>query len=102
MVAQSRRFVLAPKYFFRTDFILQSLWDVDLSNVDVVAVYGLNPIMKDLGLKLQRELKPGSLVVSNVFTIPGWKPSIELSRDGIHVYRIPSCWNSKDAFNPLS
>ena len=64
---------------------------MDLSQVDVVAVYGLHPIMKDLGVKLQRELQPGSIVLSNVFAIPGWKPS-SMSRDGMHIYVTPECW----------
>ncbi len=41
---------------------MQDLWKVDLSRADVVAVYGLHPIMKQLGKKMKAELKPGSIV----------------------------------------
>jgi hypothetical protein len=92
IVAQSRRFLQAPKYYSKTQFSLTNLWDVDLTQVNVVAVYGLNPIMKDLGVKLQNELQPGSIVLSNVFAIPGWKPSSSMSQDGMHIYLTPECW----------
>lgn len=72
---------------------MRDLWKVQLDDVDVVAVYGLNPIMGKLGKKLQEELKPGSVVLSNVFSIPGWKQS-PLSRKGVYVYSVPSCWES--------
>jgi hypothetical protein len=81
-----------------TEFHLQDLWNVDLSEVDVVAVYGLNPIMKDLGVKLQDELRPGSVVLSNVFAIPGWKQST-LSSSGVHIYSVPACWGDDNESN---
>lgn len=87
----TRRMVQAPKYWSSTSFHQGDMWKVDMSNYDVVAVYGLSPIMKELGAKLQSELKPGSLVLSNVFDIPGWKPST-MSGEGVHIYVTPDCW----------
>jgi hypothetical protein len=56
--------------------------------------YGLSPMMKDLGVKLQKELKPGSYILSNVFAIPGWKPIANKSTvQGTHIYRTPTCWS---------
>jgi hypothetical protein len=55
--------------------------------------YGLGPIMKDLGVKLQDELPSGSFVLSNVFSIPGWKPSGS-SPEGTHIYAVPQCWQT--------
>ena len=60
--ANMRRTVQAPKYWSTTDFHMQDLWKVDLSNADVIAVYGLHPIMKRLRKKMESELKPGSIV----------------------------------------
>jgi hypothetical protein len=93
-MAQSWRYMQAPRYLSTTNFYIKDLWKVDLSNVDVVAVYGLNPIMKDLGTKMKEELQPGSVVLSNVFSIPGWRPSTTLSREGMHIYVIPDCWKN--------
>ena len=70
---------------------MRDLWKVELKEVDVVAIYGLQPIMKDLGRKLQQELRPGSIVVSNVFSIPGWRPSGG-STGGVFIYSVPECW----------
>lgn len=81
--------IQASKYWKNTQFYMNDLWKVNLSNVDVLAMYGLQPIMKDLGGKLQNELRPGSIVVSNVFAIPGWKTNIP-STHGVHIYIIPS------------
>mmetsp|Transcript_7481 Transcript_7481/g.11312 ORF Transcript_7481/g.11312 Transcript_7481/m.11312 type:complete len:257 (-) Transcript_7481:29-799(-) len=93
MWAQSRRVLQAPMYWSSTNFALRDIWKVNLTNVDVVAIYGLDPIMRDLGTKLKHELKPGSLVVSNVFTIPGWTPS-KAHVDGVTIYQVPDCWES--------
>mmetsp|Transcript_2267 Transcript_2267/g.3177 ORF Transcript_2267/g.3177 Transcript_2267/m.3177 type:complete len:116 (-) Transcript_2267:250-597(-) len=99
MWASMRRLVQAQLYWSTTNFYLRDLWKVDLSNVDVVAVYGLHPIMGKLGEKMKQELSPGSLVVSNVFTIPGWKP-VKVVDGGIYLYSIPECWhNEKTVIN---
>jgi hypothetical protein len=51
--------------------------------------------MKDLGVKLQDELPSDSFVLSNVFSIPGWKPSDD-SPVGIHIYAVPQCWQTSE------
>ena len=62
----------------------------------MVAVYGLYPIMDRLGKKLQDELKPGSLVVSNVFEIPGWRANTSSiggsAGKGVYLYQVPGCY----------
>jgi hypothetical protein len=60
--AKSRRTFQCNKYWSTTDFLLCDLWNVDLSNADVVAVYGLHPIMGKLGKKMEKELKHGCIV----------------------------------------
>ena len=58
--------------------------------------YGLGPIMKELGKKLQNELPHGSYVLSNVFTFPGWTPllSSDLNAEKTYIYRIPDCYDT--------
>jgi hypothetical protein len=90
--AFGRRIVQAPMYWSKTSFAIRDLWKVPLNDVDVVAVYGLQPIMKDLGKKLQAELRPGSLVVSNVFSIPGWRAESG-SKGNVYIYSVPECWD---------
>ncbi len=93
------RQLLTPKYWSTTEFHLGDLWKIrELHKYDVVAVYGLYPIMDRLGKKLQEELKPGALVVSNVFEIPGWRASTTSSGGGgsggkgVYLYQVPECF----------
>ena len=90
--ASGRRILQAPMYWNKTTFAMRDLWKVSLRDCDVCAVYGLQPIMKDLGKKLQAELRPGSLVVSNVFSIPGWRAE-GASKDNVFIYSVPECWD---------
>lgn len=50
-----------------------SMWNVDFSQFQVVTLFGMSYIMKDLEKKLLRELKPGSRVICNSFPFPNWK-----------------------------
>jgi ribosomal protein L11 methylase PrmA len=49
-------------------------WDENLSRYEIIAIYGMTSIMARLQEKLHNELKPGSKIVSNVFTFPHWQP----------------------------
>jgi SAM-dependent methyltransferase len=99
LFAQARKLV-SPKYWHTTRFQCRDLWKIQLRNYDVVAVYGLAPIMDRLGAKMREELKPGSIVVSNVFQIPGWKSvsncksenGTSLVGKGIYLYKVPECF----------
>ena len=103
MFAQARK-LITPKYWQTTRFQCRDLWGIQLSKYDVVAVYGLAPIMDRLGAKMKKELKPGSIIVSNVFEIPGWrsvvhcegKDGTNLSGKGIHLYRVPECFEIRE------
>lgn len=59
----------------------------DFSRYTVVTVFGISCIMRALGEKLARELPPGGRVVSNAFSIPGWRPAG--SRGDIKLYGVP-------------
>jgi len=59
-------------------------WDKDLSSFNIVNVFGIGHIMKPLAKKLEKELRPGAKVTSNVFPIPGWR---EIAKaDGVYLY----------------
>ena len=49
---------------------MQSLWTADLSEADVVCVYGVPPMLDALEDKLVRELPAGAHVLSNLFEMP--------------------------------
>ena len=57
-------------------FIYKSLFKADLSDVDVVYLFGTPPTLRGkLTAKLARELKPGARVVSYAFSLDGWTPT---------------------------
>jgi len=62
---------------------LKSFWKCDLGQYDVLYCF-LSPVpMGDLYEKAAREMKPGSLFISNSFTVPGHKPDrIVTVKDG--------------------
>eukprot|EP01062_Namystynia_karyoxenos_P001627 TRINITY_DN10559_c0_g1_i2.p2 TRINITY_DN10559_c0_g1~~TRINITY_DN10559_c0_g1_i2.p2 ORF type:complete len:218 (+),score=42.72 TRINITY_DN10559_c0_g1_i2:62-715(+) len=73
----------------RTRFSMRSFWGVNLAHCDVVHVYGLDDIMEPLAEKLEQELRPGSLVVSNTFAMPrSWQRLEGESGGGMLVYRV--------------
>lgn len=66
----------------------KNLWTADLSKADVVFVYLIPWRMEDLAEKLEDELKPGTLVISNSFIFPGWNIIREDTHHHIYVFRI--------------
>jgi hypothetical protein len=67
---------------------------VDLSGADVVTMFLLTSSNELLRPKLEKDLKPGTRVVSNQFPIKHWKPvDMVKAKDGsmehtIYVYEI--------------
>ncbi|MGD8961375.1 MAG: class I SAM-dependent methyltransferase [Desulfobacterales bacterium] len=72
----------------------QNFWEADLSDVDVVFCYLYPDVMKRLAAKLVAGMKPGAVIVSSNFTLPGLVPSKivrlrhSLHNDPIFIYRI--------------
>lgn len=67
---------------------------VSLEGTDAVVCYLYSELLEKIRPKLERELAPGTLVVSNVFDIPGWHPeAVHKLYDSqcpqIYVYRVP-------------
>ncbi|MBU0592262.1 MAG: class I SAM-dependent methyltransferase [Gammaproteobacteria bacterium] len=65
-----------------------SLWHVDLQPFDVVYAY-LSPVpMADLWRKVQQEMRPGTLFISNTFQVPGVEPNEMVPLDDLHQSRL--------------
>lgn len=61
-----------------------SLWDCDFAHYDVVFAY-LSPVpMEKLWLKVQREMRPGTLFISNTFAVPEHPPQYAITLDDMH------------------
>jgi SAM-dependent methyltransferase len=66
-------------------FLQADLFEADLSDATVVALYLLPSINEKLRPKLMRELKPGTRVVSHAFDMGDWKPDRQLNVNGRRV-----------------
>ncbi len=72
-----------------------NFFEYDLSDADVVTLYLLTSVNERLRPKLERELRPGTRVVSHDFEVPGWKPIIiedlyeEWRSHKLYLYKIP-------------
>ncbi|KKU14007.1 MAG: SAM-dependent methyltransferase [Parcubacteria group bacterium GW2011_GWC2_45_7] len=63
-----------PRYnarFVRANYLKQ-----DLSDADVVFCYLMPKAMEHLKPKFEKELQPGTRIISRAFSIPGWKAEI--------------------------
>jgi len=75
LVWWSRRNIRAAGLEGRAFIHQADMWRFDFSGYDVVTLFGVTHIMKRLGAKLDKELRPGSQVVSVAFKFPDWEPS---------------------------
>ncbi|MBU1885755.1 class I SAM-dependent methyltransferase [Patescibacteria group bacterium] len=62
-----------------------SFWSMDLSNYDIITIYGIQRIMGKLEKKLKNEVKKSCKVVSVFFQFPTWEPKKQLG--DIRLYR---------------
>lgn len=53
-----------------------SLWDANLARYNVVFAFLSPAVMVELGDKVDREMRPGSLFISSSFPIPDWEPEL--------------------------
>jgi tRNA A58 N-methylase Trm61 len=70
----------------RVTFLQQDLFKTDLSDATVVTLYLSNSVNMRLRGILQRELKPGSRVVSHRFAMGDWQPEAERRVEGTNIY----------------
>ncbi|UCD81283.1 MAG: class I SAM-dependent methyltransferase [Desulfobacterales bacterium] len=73
---------------------LKNFWSQNLADADVVFCYLYPDVMQKLSDKLKGELKPGTVVVSCNFALPGFqlvrvlRPAGLLHNDPIYVYKV--------------
>jgi len=58
----------------RVVLIEDDFFNVDLSEATIVTLFLLTVVNEILRPKFERELQPGTRIVSHEFRIPGWKP----------------------------
>jgi cyclopropane fatty-acyl-phospholipid synthase-like methyltransferase len=71
----------------RVRFLNQDLFTTPIGEASVVTLYLLQSLNEKLMPKLQKELKPGSRVVSQTFSMgPTWTPDQTIQVEGRNVY----------------
>jgi len=87
LVAQART-KIRQKGLKDKAFIHQGdFFEADLSDFEVLTIYGITSIMGPLEKKLRSELKPGARVISNFFTFPTWEHEEKVG--DVYVYKQP-------------
>lgn len=72
LVDYANRKAKQDNVYDRAQFFVRDLFDTDLAQATVVTVYLLPIAMDRLQRKLQRELAPGTRVVSHDYPFPSW------------------------------
>jgi len=72
----------------RTQIIWGDIFNQDISDATVVTVFLWQKTNEKLKEKLQRELKPGTRVVSHIWTFGGWTPLEVDRKDRVYLYVI--------------
>ncbi len=82
----SKRKLKREKIENKCEILRQDLFETDLSKYDLVLLWQSPQIMKKLGDKLKKELKPGTVICSYYFAIPGFKKVV--NHYGWHIYEV--------------
>ncbi|UCD08630.1 MAG: class I SAM-dependent methyltransferase [Dehalococcoidales bacterium] len=75
----------------KVTFVEGDFLDVDLSEATVILCYLFPEALRALRPKFERELRPGTRIVSEVFSVPKWKENKvkEVNRKNFNLYVIP-------------
>ena len=91
LLVQGRESIVKEGLKDRAEIREGDLFEADLSPASVVTLYLLPSLNLKLMPKLQKELKPGSRIVSHAFDMGTWKPDATREVEGrtIYLWRIP-------------
>ena len=92
LVAESRLTADAASLGDRAQFVLQDIFEVDVSPASVVALYLSEELNARLRPKLLRELRPGSRIVSYRVDMEDWRPDTQIEVDDNDRRRIIYLW----------
>lgn len=75
-VIYSRLWIGLLRLSNRAKILHENIFQVNLSEANIVCMYLLQSTNEALQQKLLLELKPGTKIISVAFTFPGWKPKV--------------------------
>lgn len=65
-------------------FSTQDFWTIDISQFNVIYIYGMQSIMGRIEEKIKKEAKPGTKIITNIFRLPLLRE--KKTRDFVHLY----------------
>ena len=73
-------------------FVRTDIFELSVGDAEAVICYLYPGAMTKLKSKLETELQPGTIVITNTFAVPGWKPEkiaevADFHRSKIYFYR---------------
>ena len=68
-------------------FLAKNFWHISLHDIDVLMMFCIVSEMPKVQEKIIQEMKPGSRIVSNIFSFKGWTPAKE--SNGVKLYIVP-------------
>jgi SAM-dependent methyltransferase len=80
----------------RVSFVWGNLFEVDLHEAQIVAVFLWPGAMERLKPRLESQLRPGARVVSHWHQVPGWTPESVDSELRVYLYRWPAARDSPE------
>ena len=91
LVAQATRSAQAAGVADRVRFVEGDIFESDISPATVVTLYLLTSINERLRPKLQKELRPGTRIVSHQFRMGDWEPERDVVVDfrSVFLWRVP-------------
>jgi SAM-dependent methyltransferase len=91
LVAQATRSAQEAGVADRVRFVEGDIFESDISPATVVTLYLLTSINERLRPKLQKELRPGTRIVSHQFRMGDWDPEREIVIDfrPLFLWRVP-------------
>jgi len=75
------------KMQYNAEIVQGNLLNADLSEPDIVYAYLSPPLMKSIGEKAIKEMKPGARIISVEHKIPDWTPTFQDEKEKIYVYQ---------------
>ena len=91
LVAEATRNAQGAGVADRVRFVEADIFEADISPATVVTLYLLTSINERLRPKLQKELRPGTRIVSHQFRMGDWDPEREIVIDfrPLFLWRVP-------------
>lgn len=101
-IKESRQNAIDADVEDKVEFLLQDLFETDISKASVVTLYLLSSVNLRLRPILFRDLKPGTRVVSHDFTMDDWEPhnslELELETPANENYYTDSYWDRHNIY----